>query len=166
MEARSRQRWLLILSASAFALWISYLFYLVLMHDRPEIHFAPFEIQKTPEIVVSRSQLLESDLVVSGRWMSSMGRPKFAKSSRAGPVCLDPRRIVSWWCSTSLTAGSTAGTGPGIYLLPLKLAGKDYGVTRVPSTPGYPRGSPGRPGPPSIYPDRPEISAQIPRTAP
>jgi hypothetical protein len=50
---------------------------------------------------------------------------------------------------------------PGRYLLPLTREGDAYQIVPIPPTPGYLSFSPGRSGPPRIYPDTPEVREQL-----
>jgi hypothetical protein len=161
MEAVSRRRLFLLLTSVAFALWIGYLFYLVLLHDRPVIHWSPFEITKTPEIIVSRSQLLEAELVISARIDQLDGPAEECEVIWHRPgidtVKVGPTLAIGnlWQCKES------GWTGPGRYLLPLVREKDGYSIAPVPPTPGYPANSPGRPGPPRIYVDTPETRKQV-----
>lgn len=164
MEAVSRRRWLFYLAAGAFALWIGYLAYLVIVHDRPQLKWSPFGIHKPPEIVLSRSQLLESDLVVSAQLDEINGPAEDCivlidrKGSAAG-------RNIGKQAVFNVADCKDSWQGPGRYLLPLVQDVDGYSVTRVPPTPGFPAQAPGRSGPPRIYPDRADTRGQVEQSA-
>src|SRR5947207_7893693 len=164
MEAPRRRRlfWL-ILAASAFVVWISYLAWLVARHDRPTIHFSPFRVEKTPEVVLSRSQLLAAQLVVSGE-LEQLNAPVehcevvwHQQGIDAGQVGAS-LRIANLAASQDIHGKPPAV--PGRYFLPLTRDGGAYQIVPIPPTPGYPPFPPPHPGPPRIYPDTPDTREQ------
>jgi hypothetical protein len=165
MEApRRRQVLWLVLAATAFAVWIGYLAWLVVLHDRPMIHFGPFRIEKTPEVVLSRSQLLASQLVVSAELDQLNGSIEHSEVLWHEPG-VDPSKIGETLKIVNLSASQDpSGRSPalpGRYLLPLSREGDVYQIVPIPSTPGYPSFTPGHPGPPRIYPDDQDARKQL-----
>jgi hypothetical protein len=165
MEAPRRRRlfWL-VLAASALAVWIGYLAWLVARHDRPVIHFGPFRVEKTPEVVLSRSQLLAAQLVVSAELATLNGPAEHCEvvwhepGIDAGNVG-ESLRITN--LAASLDVNGKPPAVPGRYLLPLTREGDTYQIVPIPPTPGYPAVAPGRSGPGRIYPDNPDTREQL-----
>jgi hypothetical protein len=156
--------WRLILVAVLFAGWLGYLGYLVYMQSRP-----------TASIVLSRPQLLVSDVDVIAQ-VDNADEPTtvtikevlYAKKQEGAeerPALKQGDRIVVHGikrCGRLVARKNTPEpdfTGPGQYLVPLRLLVPDsniYEVVPTPYSPGYPSLS----GPARIYPDSPEVRAQ------
>src|SRR5947209_13046684 len=154
MEAPGRRRVLwLVLAATAFAVWIGYLAWLVVQHDRPMVHFGPFRIEKTPEVVLSRSQLLAAQLVISAE-LDQLGGPAEQCEVLWHEPGIDPSKVGASPKIHNLAdcqdANGRSPALPGRYLLPLTRKDDAYQVVPIPSTPGYPSSSPGHSGPPRI----------------
>ena len=163
--------WRLALFALLFAGWMGYLGYLVYKQGS-----LPWMKRPTASLVLSRPQLLaaESD-AVQGKGVDVIARLESADGPVTVEEVLFPTEGAPVRAGEKITVknlGRCAGlvqrkdgqgfeekadfTGPGLYLLPLREVRGGWEVAPTPWSPGYP----GRPGPPRMYPDSPEVRAQ------
>src|SRR5262245_51091378 len=151
----------LTLAAAAFAFWIVYLIYLVLVTNRPVVHWWPPSVSKTEPEFLSRPQFLLSQIDVVAQVDDVKGPvvvrevlyPHTEKAeelinktiqvedlAKCGPLPTRDKEKLDW-------------TGPGLYILPLVHTEQPdvYRVALTGRSPGYPPHSTDKP-PPRIYP--------------
>jgi hypothetical protein len=136
--------WRLLGAVVLFAGWVGYLGYLAATTRNP--------------VVVSRPQLLVSNLDVVAHVESVDGEPKVAIEEVLWPRDADSQKLVGASLDIVNLADSEGWKGAGSYILPLTRGPKDtYRITAIPRSPGYERqGFVTR-----IYPATPATRAQL-----
>jgi hypothetical protein len=145
----------LILAATAFALWIAYLFYLTL----------PRWIG-TPAIVLSRPQFLVAGLDVIAQ-VDQKDDVRVTVREVPWPP-MEPAQKLAGQTIAVLNLPQVEGwTGPGLYILPLVRVGQDelgqdeFKVPQTPRSPGFAPEPTDKEGRPHIYPLNAETRWQL-----
>jgi hypothetical protein len=166
--------WRLLATAAAFVLWIGYLLYLWLftLHFRPLPPGYPEEAREP--LVLSRPQFLAAPLVVQARideMIDDVGAPAVVEEVLAPPegAAVKAQQTLLVVNAADCRRRSDAPpdwTGPGSYLLPVRLLGRKIvwkgesyeaaEVVSVPPSPGAARDG----KPPRLYPATPEVLSE------
>src|SRR5262249_22764782 len=146
-------------------LWLGYLAYLVVTTPREPVVLSRPQFLVADLVVIARvdgfTEPVVIEEVISAGGAEAENLPKKIKVINLA-MCGPPAHLQK-------KPGQKDFTGPGRYILPLRVAttkkGDDvvteYFVAETPPAPGYPSPGPPRSGPPRIYPLTAETRAQL-----
>jgi hypothetical protein len=152
-------KWRLIVAAVLFVAWLGYLLTLAIVSVHPVVHLWPFQVTKTPPVILSRPQFLDSSFdVIADVSAQEDGRPSPEVAVREVHWPRDGTNPEKITVVNLLELSPVEGRqipvhgweGPGPYILALAPVGKEgqeraYRVVPTPPSPGFE----GRP--PRIY---------------
>ena len=144
----------LVLTATAFLLWIAYLFYLTLPRWAGK-----------PPVVLSRPQFLVSGVDVIAQ-VDRADDPHVVVREVHWPPADAARQLAGKTVAVVNLSQAEGWTGPGLYILPLARVGNDeileeFEVVRPPPSPGFNPVPGGKAGRPHIYPLTDETRWQL-----